>query len=484
MAGVQEHLTALGRMDDVLAPRASRPSYTLKLGGSDIVEVDVDVLMTTTPLHAQGKEGEHERRRGESGAHNTVHTSKHNGSFESPADCSSAHESTADEVAIAIPQVTAASDTNTEKQGEREGDWRLKLFGSHLLRNTHEAHVQEQQHVLVSQALNPQDYDYVAVFIGADYCPHCEQFTPAVVSAAERLAKDKRCKVVFMSNDRTDEAYTNSRRKTVGIDSVPYNLDKTRAVRELFDLKTIPALMILKNNTGDEPEVVTNARHHLVNDPTAKQFPWHSTMLSSDTDIAPAGRVNTDRMSLKDRLIISGKYGKWWHRGHHVNPAKPHTMYMDENVVGIRAGFLNVISWLAIVNFTSWAEPVVIYALLAIVAFEFSTSILFGLAPLSPLGVLATGLSYTLGQRPCWKPADPKRFAWSLGLLVAAMCFGIFVARDSIGPNYIIGMYVLVGMCNFLTWLEAVAGFCVGCFIYNKFLVPQFKLKKCEECEL
>jgi len=129
-----------------------------------------------------------------------------------------------------------------------KGDWRRCLFGPNILENKQqnrdEEEATEEAGVLIpfQEAFDTKLYDYIAVFIGADYCPHCKAFAPTVISSAETLEKEKRCKVVFVSNDRTEEAFRASCRKVSGIDVVPYDLDKTRTMRDLFDLKTIPAL--------------------------------------------------------------------------------------------------------------------------------------------------------------------------------------------------------------------------------------------------
>jgi len=190
-------------------------------------------------------------------------------------------------------------------------DWRVTLLGKNIQVNQRdddeEAGDVEEGTELVSieKALDPERYDYIALFLGADYCPHCKAFAPTVKAAASTL-EQKKCKVLFLSNDRTEEAFRASCRKNKGIDVVPYNLEKTRLVRDLFDLTTIPALMILKNRDFSKltPQVVTNARNTLVADPQAELFPW----------------VREDHMGWKDRFIIRGKYGKWWELGHHVNP--------------------------------------------------------------------------------------------------------------------------------------------------------------------
>jgi len=227
---------------------------------------------------------------------------------------------------------------NTTNEAEEKG-WRITLFGTTIMVNQREqadvetapAAAPEPEFVPMQVALDPKLFDYVAVFIGADYCPHCKEFAPTVKAATPTLEQDKRCKVLFLSNDRTQDAFEASCKKNTGIDIVPYDLQKTRAVRDLFDLDTIPAFMILKNKDfqSPTPPVVSNARHTLVADPDARNFPW----------------VSDAPMTFMDRFVIRGKYGKWYELGHHVNPDFPDQIYMDEHAVRARAGLLNVVTW-------------------------------------------------------------------------------------------------------------------------------------------
>jgi len=88
-------------------------------------------------------------------------------------------------------------------------------------------------------------------------------------------------------------------------------------------------------------------------------FPWAQEKMKSKK----ATRIEKDgehtRISLYDRIIINGKYGKWWELGHHANPSKPDEMYMDEHAVRIRAGILNIVTWIALINIFFWKIPTV-----------------------------------------------------------------------------------------------------------------------------
>ena len=375
-------------------------------------------------------------------------------------------------------------------------DWRIRLFGEFIQRNESTMDDTEQHSsstdgddvesvpvktenpkkaslVATQAALDQKKFDYIAVFIGADYCPHCKAFAPTVHAAVATL-RAKRCKVLFVSNDRTKDDFRASCHKNAGIDVMPYDLDKTAEMRKLFDLKTIPALIILRNTDfgASSPPFVTNARNALPADPETLRFPWEKPEA-------------TEPISLMDRLIIRGRYGRWWELGHRVNPEHPDQLYMDEHAVRIRAGLLNIIAWLAVTNVFIWRNTNFIPVVYPLVAFEFFTSANFGMSPIAPVGTIATVAAHILQPTPYWKPAKPKRFAWYIGLTLSTTCLIIFLFRDSISEEvYVPAVGAVALMCMLATWLEACAGFCIGCFVYNTMVVPLFKLEECVECKL
>jgi hypothetical protein len=120
-----------------------------------------------------------------------------------------------------------------------------------------------------------------------------------------------------------------------------------------------------------------------------------------------------------------------------------------------------------------------------IVSWEFVTSMLFGLTPFAPLGIIATVIAILLQPSPLWKPAPPKRFAWAIGLCLALSCFILVQFKDDIGEAAFKPAVATIALiCNFFTWLESAAGFCVGCFVYNNVLVRYFGKEECKECKL
>src|SRR5690242_19178094 len=86
---------------------------------------------------------------------------------------------------------------------------------------------------------------------------------------------------------------------------------------------------------------------------------------------------------------------------------------------------------------------------------EFLLRVTFG-PRAGPVGVVAGAL--TRRGDPEWVAAGPKRFAWTLGLVLAA-------AMTAITNGGIRGLLprTICLLCLALMWLEAVLGLCVGC---------------------
>jgi len=161
-------------------------------------------------------------------------------------------------------------------------------------------------------------------------------------------------------------------------------------------------------------------------------------------------------------------------------------IYMDEHAVRARAGLLNIVTWVAIINVWFWQEPDYVQWLFPIVAYEFITSMTVGLTPISPFGILGTLFAVAFHPEPLWKPARPKRLAWGIGFCLSFMCFMFVTFRSRFANKdvYLGLVKATVLMCNMATWFESANGFCFGCFIYNTVVVPMYKLEECSECKL
>lgn len=157
----------------------------------------------------------------------------------------------------------------------------------------------------------------------------------------------------------------------------------------------------------------------------------------------------------------------WWSMGQ----AQPGEcgLCINETATRARAGLLNILSGTTIFLLLALPETDPIRFVAPFVIFDMVTAATFGLTPISPAGIMGTAL--TMKIRPVWKPIKPKRFAWTLGAMLGVCCLTFWILGMT---EWIIGV---LGICFMLTWLEAVMGFCVGCWMYHL-------LVKCEVCSL
>jgi hypothetical protein len=90
---------------------------------------------------------------------------------------------------------------------------------------------------------------------------------------------------------------------------------------------------------------------------------------------------------------------------------------------------------------------------------EFLLRVGFGI-PYSPLGVMAGWMVQR--RTPEWASAKPKRFAWTLGLV---MSLAMMLITNG-GIRGALPLTICL-MCLVLMWLEAVLGLCLGCEIHG-----------------
>ena len=158
----------------------------------------------------------------------------------------------------------------------------------------------------------------------------------------------------------------------------------------------------------------------------------------------------------------------WWAMGQLTRDYS--SPRINETATRARAGLLNLISAVTIALLLTHPETDPVIYVGPLVLFDMLVAAFTGLTPLSPTGLAGTAL--TMDMRPVWKPTAPKRFAWLLGAALAATCLGMRLAGAS--PE---AMAAVVAICFVLTWLEAVLGFCVGCYMHKL-------IWGCEACEV
>lgn len=157
----------------------------------------------------------------------------------------------------------------------------------------------------------------------------------------------------------------------------------------------------------------------------------------------------------------------WWRQGQEIPQREG--LCVNETATRARAGLLNALSATTIflLLFAPQIDPVIYVG--PYVIYDMFVASATGLTPLCPTGVLGTLL--TMWVRPVWKPAAPKRFAWILGGSLGVVC--VTMRLLDVANAWIIGV---VAVCFTLTWLEAVLGFCVGCWLHSR-------LFGCDVCE-
>jgi Domain of unknown function (DUF4395) len=131
----------------------------------------------------------------------------------------------------------------------------------------------------------------------------------------------------------------------------------------------------------------------------------------------------------------------------------------DENQVRAAAGIMLALGGFAFVQAWLAQRYLPIQLVTTFFFLEFALRRWRGLRG-SPVGRLAAWL--TARQTPLWVSARPKRFAWTLGLLMSAAMMVITNA----GIRGALPLSICL-LCLTLMWLETALGLCLGCEIYR-----------------
>jgi hypothetical protein len=132
---------------------------------------------------------------------------------------------------------------------------------------------------------------------------------------------------------------------------------------------------------------------------------------------------------------------------------------VNENEVRAAAGLTMVIGAVAFSYAYFSKQYVPLQAAASLFLIEFVIRVTVGLR-FSPVGVVARAL--TAGRPPDWVSAQPKRFAWTLGMMMALAMTVI----TNIGIRGLLPRTICL-TCLTLMWMESALGLCVGCMLYG-----------------
>ncbi len=147
----------------------------------------------------------------------------------------------------------------------------------------------------------------------------------------------------------------------------------------------------------------------------------------------------------------------------------------NENEVRVAAGLTMIAGAVAFVyaNFEKVFVPIRVVTI--VFSLEFLIRLTVGLK-YSPAGAVSRWM--TRRQQPQWVSAKPKRFAWTMGLVMSlAMAFITNSGIHGALPR------TICLTCLALMWLEAVPGICLGCELHG-LLVRRGWLAKDEAFEI
>ena len=133
---------------------------------------------------------------------------------------------------------------------------------------------------------------------------------------------------------------------------------------------------------------------------------------------------------------------------------------LDEREVRAGAGILFLLALIAFMN--SWLVGNFHYTRVFVVAFLVDFVIRVAINPrFAPTLILAR--LAVRRQEPEWTGAPQKRFAWGIGLTLAAVMFYLIVLNEMVGP---LNLFICL-FCLLLLFFESAFGICIGCKIYE-----------------
>lgn len=150
---------------------------------------------------------------------------------------------------------------------------------------------------------------------------------------------------------------------------------------------------------------------------------------------------------------------------------------VNENEVRAAAGILFLFAIISFMN--SWLLGEFLYTKIFVVVFllEFIIRVLIN-PKYAPSLILSKLI--TRGQKPIYTGALQKRWAWSIGLVLAVLMFYLIVLNDIKGP---LNLFTCL-FCLMLLFFEAAFGICIGCKLYKLFSKDALQECPSGKCEI
>lgn len=119
----------------------------------------------------------------------------------------------------------------------------------------------DEDNGVVDREVNFGDFDFIALYFSAHWCPPCKGFTPVFSDIYKKWrGEDKKFEVVLISLDN-DVAQFQTYYDTQPWIAVPYGDERVGSLLKLFGIQGIPALILI---TGDGVIVDKNARKEVM----------------------------------------------------------------------------------------------------------------------------------------------------------------------------------------------------------------------------
>ena len=142
---------------------------------------------------------------------------------------------------------------------------------------------------------------------------------------------------------------------------------------------------------------------------------------------------------------------------------------LNERAVRAGAGLLFLLAMVAFMN--AWLTGNFAPTRVFVVGFLIDFGLRLGVNPrYAPSLVIGQWL--VRHQQPEWTGAPQKRFAWSIGLLLALTMLYLVVIQGVVGPVNLL----VCALCLLLLFFESAFGICVGCWLYNRWRPEQAQL--------